>query len=222
MRVLSVLLALLLPQLVMGEPTEVIKELIAKEILARHPHLVRVEVYGLKVSPEPLSEGGFKVLEVPDRPFGRVAFLLLHEAKDRAQKVYATCEVRAWAPVVRAKRPIARHEPIRAEDLVVEELEVSRLSGFFSSPEELSGKRSKTRITGGSVIRPEQVEEVPEVRKGEKVILVLETPSLTITCQALALEDGRLGEKVKVKVLASEKSFYGEVVDEGTVRLLRP
>lgn len=216
------LFALLVPQLVRSEPYEAIRELITREVRARHPHLVRVEVHGVKVSPEPLLGGRLKVLEGPERPFGRVTFTLLLEGQGRTQRVYATCEVRAWAPVVKAKRPIARHQPIRAEDLAVEELEVSRLGGFFFSPEGLQGKRAKTWITAGSVIRPEQVEDLPQVRKGERVMVVLEMPSLSVTCHGLSLEDGRLGDKVKVKVLASEKVLCGEVVDEGTVRLLRP
>lgn len=216
------LFAFLIPQLVRGEPYGTVKDLIIKEILARYSHLTRIELYDLRLSPEPFSGGRLKVLESPERPFGRVTFTLLCEAEGKTQKVYATCEIRAWAPVVRAKRSIARYEPIRAEDLGVEELEVSRFGGYFSSPEGLHGKRAKTWIIAGSVIRPEQVEDFPQVRKGERVTVVLEMPSLSVTCQGLALEDGRSGQKIKVKVFPSEKVILGEVVDERTVLLSGP
>lgn len=214
---------LLSVQFVLAQDLETIKEALEREIRRHNPQLSRIEVHGLKVSPEPLPvEGRLLVLDLPERPFGRCTFQLLLHSGNRTQRVFLTAEVRAWAPVVKAKRTIGRFETLKPEDLTVEEVEVSRLYGFFSNPEELLGKRSRTFIPKGTVIRPEQLEELPEVRKGQRVTLILERSSLSVTCQGLALEDGRLGERVKVKALPYGKGLYGEVVDEGTVRVMYP
>lgn len=60
----------------------------------------------------------------------------------------------------------------------------------------------------------------PDIRKGDPVQLIAKGPSYSITADATAMEDGRIGNRIRVSSVTKGSILFAEVVDVGKVRLL--
>jgi flagella basal body P-ring formation protein FlgA len=59
-----------------------------------------------------------------------------------------------------------------------------------------------------------------DIRKGDPIQLVAQGPSFSISVEATAMEDGRIGNRIRVAPSAKGAPIFAEVVDVGRVRLL--
>lgn len=59
-----------------------------------------------------------------------------------------------------------------------------------------------------------------DVRKGDPIQLVAQGSSFSISVDATAMEDGRIGNRIRVAPSAKGQPIFAEVVDVGRVRLL--
>ena len=117
-------------------------------------------------------------------------------------------------------RPLKKKHVISPSDLVVRQLSLTQYGdGLMVQPEALVGKRMVRSVRRGTPIYGELVEEVPVVRRGDRVTLLLEAGALSIMALGQAKEDGILGQKIAVLNLDSKKVIYGEVADASTVRV---
>ena len=57
------------------------------------------------------------------------------------------------------------------------------------------------------------------VTRGSIVTMKIETPSLTVTAQGRALQDGKLGDTVRVTNTQSNRMIEGTVESDGTVKV---
>ncbi|RYD95474.1 MAG: flagellar protein [Sphingomonadales bacterium] len=59
-----------------------------------------------------------------------------------------------------------------------------------------------------------------DIRKGDPVQLVAQGTAYSITVDATALEDGRIGSRIRVSSASKGGTLFAEVIDVGRVRLL--
>ncbi len=85
------------------------------------------------------------------------------------------------------------------------------------SPEDLTGTRARIRIPAGAVICTDSIEQRPAVGRGEQVTVVSTAGAVTITGQAVAQQDGSIGEVLRVKSLSSGESYAVAVTGEREV-----
>jgi flagella basal body P-ring formation protein FlgA len=132
----------------------------------------------------------------------------------------ATARVRAFASVLVAAERLDRHEIVRGKALRREKREVTNLTdAYFSDPEEVRGQRTRRVISPGRIITASDVEEVPLVDRGAGVMVTVVMGRVTVTSKAKALEDGDMGECIKVQDLTTGKRMVGMVAGKGLVVL---
>jgi flagella basal body P-ring formation protein FlgA len=85
--------------------------------------------------------------------------------------------------------------------------------------EEVRGKRMTLSVNGQEILRQGMVEVSPFVKKGDRVILLIENPSFKITTLGETQEEGREGERIKVVNISTKKETYGRVLDAQTVQI---
>jgi flagella basal body P-ring formation protein FlgA len=142
-------------------------------------------------------------------------------AGSRPWKVYVPVDVLEPRTVLVARRSLAPGHTLTAEDLVAEERDVSRLpNGYVEDPEQLVGRRLERRVAAGTVISPGMLEETVLVKRGQTVTLVVQGGSLLIRSAGLALADGSLDERIRVRNLASDRIVEGVVRSEQEVEVL--
>ncbi len=150
---------------------------------------------------------------------GRTSFEVRIGADDQEEKrLWVNADIRVFAPVVVARRPLARLHRIGPEDVVVERRnraevprDVARTVG------DVSGKRTRRNIQAGEPVRESQVEVPPVVKRGDLVTLRAENDTLVITALGKVLETGKPGDLIRVENVSSRREVYGRVLDSKTV-----
>lgn len=135
-------------------------------------------------------------------------------------KIYLPVTVAAYAKVMVSKRPIAPGEIVSAADVSWVDREVSSLSyGYLRSLQQPGGMRSVRSIAQGAVITANMLEAGTLISKGQQLTLRSNSGPVSVTMRGTALEDGALGELIKVRNLSSGKQLEGRVENANTVIL---
>ena len=90
---------------------------------------------------------------------------------------------------------------------------------MITDPETVLGKRTKRAIGAKKVLRTDLVEFPPLVKRGDVVVIIVETSGLKITALGQVKKKGRLGESIPVMNYDSKKILYARVLDSSTVKV---
>ena len=79
------------------------------------------------------------------------------------------------------------------------------------------GKVLKKDVAPGAVLTMLILDSPQVIRRGETVTIVGENKQLVVRTKGKAEDSGRVGEKIRVKNLSSDREVVGRVADNGTV-----
>ncbi len=148
---------------------------------------------------------------------GRTLFML-HFSD--GQRITVTGDVRALDKVVMTARAFGKGHTIGKDDLYLKLMDVTRIPrNALREMEDAEGKELGRSVIANAVLTTDTVKSGPSVRKGRKVVLLVESPGFRITAKGETQENGRVGEYVRVMNQTTRKSVTGVLVDEGTVRV---
>ncbi len=137
-----------------------------------------------------------------------------------AKKTDVSAHIVVVAPVVVNLGQLERHSIITAEDLRVVQKDITYITkNAVKRPEEIIGSRTKKRISPNTLLRKDMFCKAPIVKKGDMVTLFFEDDFITITAPGIVLEDGALGDLIKVNNVTSQKKIYGFVHEEKRVQV---
>jgi flagellar basal body P-ring formation protein FlgA len=136
------------------------------------------------------------------------------------KKMTVSIKVRTFGTVLVAGRQLDRHEVLKRSDVTSRYLETTALAeGSITSAEEIVGKRTTKIIASGDVINGRWLERPPDIHRQDRVTLVAKGSSVLLSSVAVALEDGRIGESIRVRRNGSGGSVAAKVVDATTVQV---
>lgn len=128
--------------------------------------------------------------------------------------------IEVWSDVIMTTKPLGRFEPIDRDDLQIKKMDLARVpSNALVNVDDVIGKRANRNIAANCILRNDHVEMPPLIKRGDLVEVVAESPMLKISVKAMAKENGRQGDRIKVVNLRSKKTLYALVVDGQTVRV---
>ncbi len=134
--------------------------------------------------------------------------------------VYIPAQIKRYAEVIAAARPLLRGAEIRAGDVMPVRLELSRLrNGYFSEAKNVLGKILTRNIASGQAITPKRVKAPILVHRGEKVNIIATAGALKVRGKGKALRDAAQGELVSVRNIRSKRIVQGIVTKPGTVHV---
>jgi flagella basal body P-ring formation protein FlgA len=184
-----------------------------------------VEVKDIQLSADRTLPKGHTTYQVeqPDhlRSLSTLPLSIVFDVDGKYQKtIRANVKVAALGSVVLTAKPIGRLKPISVEDLKVEVMDLVGLSrNVITDIDEIVGKRARRNIQAGEFLRPDLIEMPPLVKRGDLVTIVAESKGLKVTAIGEVKSAGRLGERVKVVNLDSNKRLSAWVVDNKTVKV---
>jgi flagellar basal body P-ring formation protein FlgA len=85
--------------------------------------------------------------------------------------------------------------------------------------EEIKGQRARRNIGPQTVLRTDQFEFPPAVKRGDRVVILAESSGLRITTIGEVQSTARVGERARVVNLDSNKTLLARVVDARTVQV---
>lgn len=136
------------------------------------------------------------------------------------KSIKTTADVRVEMEVVALSHPFKKNQIIREDDLYMKKIGLFDLSGsLLLDPGAVIGKRVKRFIKPGTLLTEEMIEEAPLVKKGDRVAIIVESGTLTITASGEARMDGAKGRIIEVINSDSKKKIYAEVLDSGRVKV---
>lgn len=134
--------------------------------------------------------------------------------------LYVPVRLHAWVDAVVAATNLAPNRPLAARDLSRARVDqFAGSGGLFTDPAQVEGKILRTGLMAGAPILAPQVELPVTVHRGQKVLLTLRDPGMTIRASAVALEDGRVGDHIPVQNPDSQKTVHATVTREGGVEI---
>jgi flagella basal body P-ring formation protein FlgA len=129
--------------------------------------------------------------------------------------------VDAKVKVVVAARPIPNRAILTEADLKLEEKRLSRLpQGVLFSIKDALGKEVKMSLKPGRVLLKSQIAEPPLIRRGQLVVIVARGKNFVVKAKGIALQNGLLNQRIKVKNISSKKIIWGRVISPEEVEVM--
>jgi len=222
----------LLPARALDNPEQVLSEVIEDYVMTKYPDWIGYDIkitfkYAGKIFDslrELEGEIDFSVIEVyrDFKAVGNVIFPILVSTADSSRKIFVRARVEVFKNIVVAQRRIKRGEEITDEDVVLESRDIAVLpQKYFEDIVYVANTEAKTTIPRNSTIFEWMIKEIPLVHRGDTVAVLITAPNLTVKTKGMALEDGYLGKKIKVKVKRkeSENRLEGRLVSSSEVEV---
>jgi len=153
---------------------------------------------------------GNKVLEVSALVDGKVV-----------KKFPVSCTIKARTDIVVAKRMLDIGEVISADDIELQELEISPSMGdVLTRLEDAIGKQLKRRVMPGSPLQASALKAVPAIRRGEIARVIFENEHIRAVILGKALREAAIGEVVQFENISSGKKILARVVAPGEAKLI--
>lgn len=132
-------------------------------------------------------------------------------------KIPITVNVKKYMRVIAAKKDIPKGKILTLEDLKTAEIEFKRRAGYITEIENAVGKVAKRDIKKGSVIKSSLLKLDYKVKRRKNVKIIYRNGNINIEMLGLALENGAIGDVIRVKNISSGKVILCKVIKENTV-----
>jgi flagella basal body P-ring formation protein FlgA len=134
------------------------------------------------------------------------------------QRLNATAQIEAFAPVLVAAHDIAANARVREADTRVEVRRLERAPSFYIREiVQLRGAATAREIRQGEALAKDALVSSIIVRPGDAVRIIGESNDLKIAVAGEARAAGRIGDRISVKNTHSGVTLQATIVDEGVV-----
>jgi flagella basal body P-ring formation protein FlgA len=134
--------------------------------------------------------------------------------------IYVTAQIHQRVQALVAKEYLRRGRILSREDLVPKQFELNQLKfGYFTDINEVLGKTLKRHLNRGAVLTPSNIVVTKVIKRGERVSIIAETGGISVRASGEALEDGGLGDIIRVKNLNSKKVIEARIEAPGRVKV---
>jgi|LGVF01.2.fsa_nt_gb flagella basal body P-ring formation protein FlgA len=125
--------------------------------------------------------------------------------------------------VVVADRSMPRGTVLTKSDFILIERDIARLpNGYLTDPSQAIGKILKRPVRKGAVLRNSVVQAPIAIRSGSRVTMMVRTGTVEVRMRGKSLDNGVLGERIKVQTLSSGKMVEGTIISSDVVLVDTP
>ncbi|VUD56483.1 hypothetical protein TDB9533_02138 [Thalassocella blandensis] len=180
---------------------------------------VKIEVGGLDVRlrlakcDDNLS---FKLIEPPHNPHNVTVKTSCNG--DKPWTVYIPATVNVFEDIIVANRSLARGDVLQEDDLTYKRVNTASVGrGLMSNMKSVKGMELKRSVRAGETIRNNYLKKPDIVLKGQPVVMSAKSRFLSVETTGVALVNGHIGERIKVKNDKSKRVVDAQVVGPGKV-----
>lgn len=131
-----------------------------------------------------------------------------------------TADVRILRPVLVASHMLRRGEEIAPESFELVERDVTKVRGkYYVDAHMLQGLQARRTLSMGDMITDQHLQKIPVVKRGDAIQLVARAGRMSMSAAGEALQDGGVGDRIRVKNSDSGKVIYGHVLDGGVIQV---
>jgi flagellar basal body P-ring formation protein FlgA len=137
-----------------------------------------------------------------------------------AWSLYVPVHLHAWVEAVVAAANLVPNRALSPRDLTLGRVDMfAGSNGIMTDPRQAEGKILRAGLQMGSPILSALLDLPITVHRGQRIVMTLTDPLMTIKTTGLALEDGRVGDNIEVQNPDSQKTFRATVASDGGVEL---
>lgn len=171
----------------------------------------------LRVPDEPLE---IKIVDVPVSGISPnfIARFELYAGRELIGNWQVVLQARVWGELWVAAAPLKRGQALDVSDLNHErrDLLVNR-NALTSLPEDLSTVEVAEGLSVGTALTSRSIRQRPLVHRGEMVEAVAQEGALTISLKVEVMEEGALGQTIRIRNPQTRREFRGKVQNEQTI-----
>lgn len=135
--------------------------------------------------------------------------------------LYIPAEVKILESIIVSSRNIPKGTVLSLADLDTQLRDTSTVANnYVADAERLLGKAAARTIRAGEPLRFSLVIEPIAIKRGDTVVVEAQTGAITVSTQAVALANGRVGEQINVRNLQSERVVRIEIMGPGRGRVI--
>lgn len=191
-------------------------EAVLKAHLKENYPWAEIEIDDLLISDKLPDEQPSKIV-VEKGPPGKTAFTMEFR---NGMKMTATGSVKAFDWIVMSARAFRKGHNLQKDDVFPKLMDVMRIpKGAIKNAEQMIGKPLTRSIVANAPLVDTMIADMPLVKRGRKVTLVIESPSFIITALGEIKENSSVGNRVRAVNLTSKKVINGLLLNEHTVKV---
>ena len=178
-----------------------------------------VEILTDEFAGQDMSGAEFKIKPVYNTiPQGRftVAAVLVRNGitiKSKQLRLF----IHKYANVAVARDRISRFDELSEKTILFEKREITNLSEIpLVSLEEIKSNRARRNLVKGTILTSGDVETIPVIKTHTDIHIIYSSGLCRVTSQGQALQDGRIGDFIKIKNKSSGKIVFARVIDNKT------
>lgn len=140
---------------------------------------------------------------------------------EKSWAVFVPLEVQRFQSVIVASNNLLRGTKITRSDLEQQERAINHgANNGFKNPDQLMGMEVKRSLRAGQVISQYDVKKPQLIKRGDNVVIVAETGTISVKMMGTALANGFHGQQIQVRNDSSERTIKAIVIDVGIVQAL--
>jgi flagella basal body P-ring formation protein FlgA len=149
----------------------------------------------------------------------RGTFSVLYRSDTKKKKKYYRFQLDATLGVYRSAHFLKRQTPLLSHNLNYEEVPFNNFSAMPISEQYFDLYESKRSIKEGKIITLNDVQKILDVKRGELVDATLRDESVVLNFKVKAIEDGSIGDIIKVK-RGYYKKFRARILSTNQVEIV--
>lgn len=135
--------------------------------------------------------------------------------------LHVPAQVVIYRSIPVAARTVTRGEVLNESHLIQHVVDVSSIrQGYALTHDQIVGREAKRNIAQGEAFRSSALDAPTTIKRGEIVTLQAQSGGIKVVSSGVALADGRLGQKIRVRNSSSERIVTGVVLNQGIVQTL--
>ncbi len=147
-----------------------------------------------------------------------IPVIITANSKNKSYNLWVRVEV--YKDVVVAKNKIDRNAAVSEDDVELLNREIALLpERYFKDINDVIGKYARTNIKEGSIVYDWMVKLQPVIIKGSTIKITVIGSNLVLETEGIALEDGQIGDKIKVRRIDSGKIFEAIVTGSASAEV---
>jgi len=125
-----------------------------------------------------------------------------------------------YKKIVRLARSLGRGEVIMADDLSLVSSPNNRVRGYFEDPTHVIGRKTNRALSVNQVLQSRHLEMDWLIQKNQSVTIETQIGAVTVAGIGVALDNGQMGDLLKVLNQSSNVVIEGRVVSEKKVKII--
>ena len=177
------------------------------------------EKFEYQILKMPSGYSSIKILYEKDfKIAGNLGYLpVIIEKNNRSAQSFISLKLKLYKNVLVAVRNLNRKEELSKSDFIISLQDVAGINGKpFTDVESINTFRSKKNLKEGNILTKNDIEKIPVVKVGDKIVASVVQGNVMIQFDAISKQEGGVGDIIKI-VTSDNKKFKAKVVDFNNV-----